>query len=166
LGNTLQNGEWGAQLCSPRNMSIHDQRFTLDVTWHHFTFTQPHGRSGTIFIHKTHISCAPYAFLRRAMKYNELKATILTLLTTEGWCDSNRIIERARSESGLSASSRAIRMALLRYHRYGLLNREWRRGEYVYKLSDRGARRLMWLRGLTTDQMANATEFRTNSGLD
>jgi DNA-binding PadR family transcriptional regulator len=91
-----------------------------------------------------------------ALKYNELKTAILDLLTTEGWCDSNRIIERARSESGISPSSRAVRMALLRYHRHGLLHREWRRGEYVYRLSDRGARRLVWLRGLTPDQLTDS----------
>jgi hypothetical protein len=87
------------------------------------------------------------------LRYNELKTVILDLLTTEEWCGSNRIIERARSESGLSGSSRAVRMALLRYHRYGLLHREWRRGEYVYKLSDRGARRLAWLKGLSADRL-------------
>jgi DNA-binding transcriptional regulator PaaX len=86
------------------------------------------------------------------MRYNELKATILSLLTTEGWCDSNQIIERASSESGLPTSSRAIRMGLLRYHRQGLLHRERRNGEYFYKLSDRGARRLVWLKDLSTDQ--------------
>jgi DNA-binding PadR family transcriptional regulator len=102
----------------------------------------------------------------RALRYNELKTAILNLLTTEGWCDSNRIIERARSESGLSASSRAVRMALLRYHRHGLLHREWRRGEYVYRLSDRGARRLVWLRGLTTDELAGSVESMTHSGLN
>ena len=97
-----------------------------------------------------HIVCPSYASVGEALRYNQLKTVILDLLTTEGWCDSNRIIERARSESGLSGSTRAVRMALLRYHRHGLLHREWRRGEYVYKLSDRGARRLMWLKGLTT----------------
>jgi DNA-binding GntR family transcriptional regulator len=100
------------------------------------------------------------------MKYNELKTTILNLLTTEGWCDSNQIIERARSESGLPASSRAVRMALLRYHRHGLLHREWRRGEYVYKLSDRGARRLVWLRGLAPSQLAGSLGSMTRSRLN
>jgi hypothetical protein len=112
------------------------------------------------------ISHVQLRLVRAAMKYNELKTTILNLLTTEGWCDSNRIIERARSESGLPASSRAVRMALLRYHRYGLLHREWRRGEYVYKLSDRGARRLMWLRGLTPDPSEDPVGSVTRSGLD
>jgi hypothetical protein len=154
ISNALHDSEWGAQLRSQEETSTYDQRHALDVTRHHFTFTQSYARSATILIRKPHIPCPKYALLRTGMKYNELKSTILNLLTTEGWCDSNRIIERARSESGLAASSRAVRMALLRYHRHGLLHREWRRGEYVYKLSDRGARRLVWLRGLTPDQLA------------
>jgi len=88
----------------------------------------------------------------RQLRYNQLKAVVLQILTTDGWCDSNRIIERVQSEVGLSSSPRAVRMALLRYHRYGLLHREWRRGEYVYKLSDRGAGRLLWLKGMTTSR--------------
>ncbi|MCJ7457265.1 hypothetical protein MUP07_11090 [Candidatus Bathyarchaeota archaeon] len=100
------------------------------------------------------------------MRYNELKTAILQVLTTEGWCDSNRVIERARSELRLPATPRAIRMALLRYHRYGLLHREWRSGEYSYRLSDRGARRLVWLRGLATNQPADVAASKKLSGLD
>jgi len=113
-----------------------------------------------------HITCFGYAQSGEALRYNELKTVILDLLTTEGWCDSNRIIERARSESALSGSSRAVRMALLRYHRHGLLHREWRRGEYVYKLSDRGARRLVWLKGLTADRLTASAASMTRSRLD
>ncbi len=89
------------------------------------------------------------------MRYNELKTIVLQILTTDGWCDSNRIIERVQSEGGCKASPRAVRMALLRYHRYGLVHREWRSGEYAYRLSDRGAGRLLWLKGMLTDQMEN-----------
>jgi DNA-binding transcriptional regulator PaaX len=86
----------------------------------------------------------------RQLRYNQLKLVVLQILTTDGWCDSNHIIERVQSEVGLSASPRAVRMALLRYHRYGLLHRKWRSGEYAYTLSDRGAGRLLWLKGMTT----------------
>jgi len=111
------------------------------------------------------ISYTRPGLVRRPLRYNELKTVILNLLTTEGWCDSSRIIERARSESGLSASARAIRMALLRYHRYGLVHRERRHGEYVYRLSGRGAKRLVWLRGLPTDQPADPVDFSAHSRL-
>jgi len=90
--------------------------------------------------------------LGRQLRYNQLKTMVLQILTTDGWCDSNRVIERVQSEVGLSASPRAVRMALLRYHRYGLLHREWRRGEYLYRLSDRGAGRLLWLKGMATSR--------------
>ena len=162
----MHDSEWGAHESSHGNTSTCDQRFALDVTRHHFTFTQSHGGSTTILIRKPHIPCPNYALSGAAMKYNELKTTILNLLTTEGWCDSNRIIERARSESGLPTSSRAVRMALLRYHRYGLLHREWRQGQYVYRLSDRGARRLIWLRGLTPDQLTDSVGSMTRSRLN
>ena len=99
------------------------------------------------------------------MKYNELKVAILHLLTTDGWCKSNRIIARVRSELGLSASPRAVRMALLRYHRYGLLHREWRGGEYVYRLSDRGAKRLVWLRETAPVESTGAEANRASSRL-
>jgi len=102
---------------------------------------------------------------RTALRYNELKTIILHILTTEGWCNSNQIIARVRSELGRSASSRAVRMALVRYHRHGLLHREWHGGAYVYRLSDRGARRLVWLRGLATDRTAASLDSSTLSGL-
>lgn len=109
-------------------------------------------------IRKTHITKPIRRLQLRSLKYNELKTAVLHVLTTEGWCDSKRIIERAQSELGLSVTSRAIRMALLRYHRYGLLHREWRRGEYAYRLSDRGARRLVWLRGLAPVESASIVD--------
>lgn len=80
------------------------------------------------------------------MRYNELKTAVLEVFTTEGWCTSSQVMEKVRLSKGLEASPRALRMALLRYHRQGLLHREWRRGEYAYKLSDRGAQRLLWLK--------------------
>ena len=146
-------------------MNTHDERFPLDVTGHRFTFTHRQWRSTTILTRNLHY-LRSRCFANGTLKYNELKTAILDLLTTEGWCDSNQIIERARSEAGLSASSRAVRMALLRYHRHGLLHREWRQGEYVYRLSDRGARRLVWLRGLTSDQLTGSVGPMMRSRLD
>ena len=99
------------------------------------------------------------------VRYNQLKTAVLHVLTTEGWCDSNHIIERARIELGLSVSSRAVRMALLRYHRYGLIHREWRRGQFAYSLSDRGAKRLVWLREISTTQPVESSGPKTSSSL-
>ena len=107
-----------------------------------------------IVMRKLDIAC----FTRRRrgnLRYNELKTTVLQVLTTNGWCSSNFVIERVNLELGCNASPRAVRMALLRYHRYGLVHREWRGGEYAYRLSDRGAGRLLWLKGLVTGQIEN-----------
>ena len=65
----------------------------------------------------------------------------------------------------MSTSPRAVRMALLRYHRYGLLHREWRHGQYQYRLSDRGARRILWLKGLAVDKTVGVSSEPV-SGLD
>ncbi len=42
----------------------------------------------------------------------------------------------------------AVRMALVRYYKQGLLNREKRAGTFTYSISDRGQRRLQWLESL------------------
>ena len=44
----------------------------------------------------------------------------------------------------------AVRMALVRYYKQGLLNRERRSGMFVYSISERGLRRLEWLESLET----------------
>jgi DNA-binding transcriptional ArsR family regulator len=118
-----------------------------------------------ISMRKIHIPRRTPGLQQRPLRYNELKTAVLHVLTTEGWCDSNRIIDRTRSELGLSLSSRAVRMALLRYYRYGLLHREWRRGEYAYRLSDRGATRLLWLRGLATVESTSPVDSKLSSRL-
>ncbi len=146
-------------------MSIGDSKVAQGVTLYQFTFTRYPRRSSVILMRKLDIAPSLVALLGIDLRYNELKTAILHVLTTEGWCDSNRIIQRTRSELGLSVSCRAVRMALLRYHRYGLLHREWRRGEYAYRLSDRGARRLVWLRGLAASQSASPADSETPSGL-
>jgi DNA-binding transcriptional regulator PaaX len=46
----------------------------------------------------------------------------------------------------LIIDQKAIQMALLRYHRQGLLNRRKNGKYYLYKISERGKTRLKWLR--------------------
>lgn len=150
--NSLHEWERPALDGSSVALNLHDVRTLRGVTPHRFTFTRCEDRSSSIFMHKLDIARRSMRDRRQELRYNELKTVILHVLTTDGWCDSNRIIERLGLEAGLSASPRAVRMALLRYHRHGLLHREWRHGEYVYKLSDRGASRLLWLKGLATPQ--------------
>jgi len=62
--------------------------------------------------------------------------------------DSRDVAQRLRDEHKEDASIRAIQMALMRYWRQGLLHRERRGGRYVYMLSHKGGRRLLWLKGI------------------
>jgi DNA-binding transcriptional regulator PaaX len=46
---------------------------------------------------------------------------------------------------GISLDIHAVRMALVRYYRHGLLRRERKGGTFSYALSERGIARLGWL---------------------
>lgn len=59
--------------------------------------------------------------------------------------DSLTVSDRLLNEKEIAISINALRMALLRYHKQGLLAREWRSGEYQYLLTAKGAARLEWL---------------------
>lgn len=77
--------------------------------------------------------------------YNELKICVLSLLKEQEELSSKATTVALCTLLGREASLRSIEMALLRYHRLGLLERTGRRGAYVYKLSEKGRRRLEWL---------------------
>jgi DNA-binding PadR family transcriptional regulator len=80
-------------------------------------------------------------------RYNEMKRLILSLFRAETPLTGQSVAERLRTEKKLAISLRAVQMALMRYHRQGLLHREKRSGRYVYSLTDKGGRRLQWLHG-------------------
>lgn len=80
-----------------------------------------------------------------ALDYNKLKIAVLELFTTSGPMDSLGVAGRLTNEKAIELSVNALRMALLRYHKQGLLGREWTRGEYRYTLTQKGAARLAWL---------------------
>ncbi len=80
------------------------------------------------------------------MRYNQLKRAILELFTTEGWCTSLQVGQKLEEIGTVVLDIHALRMALVRYHRQGLLVRERREGSYAYRLSEKGARRLLWLK--------------------
>ena len=78
------------------------------------------------------------------MDYNELKLHVLRLLS------DNRVRDSAAIATGLGAigvglEMHAIRMALVRYYKQGLLRRQRQSGLYVYTISERGMKRLEWL---------------------
>ena len=83
-------------------------------------------------------------------KYNEMKKFVLSLLTTDGLITSHDVARRLRDEHRVDTSIRAVQMALMRYWRQGLLHRERREGRYVYTLTEKGGRRLLWLKGIGT----------------
>ncbi|MFH0849055.1 MAG: hypothetical protein V1857_06100 [archaeon] len=77
--------------------------------------------------------------------YNELKVCLLSVLREQEELDSRATAVGAASLLSRHVSLRSIEMALLRYHRQGLLGRSGKRGAYMYRLSDKGIRRLEWL---------------------
>ena len=85
------------------------------------------------------------------MDYNERKLTILEAVDDLDEATSQEVYEHLignDDEVGLSA----VQMALLRYHRQGLLSR--RKIELVtrvYALTDKGLERLKWLKDIFSD---------------
>jgi len=78
------------------------------------------------------------------LDYNELKLSILRLLSDQGVRDSVAIASGLEA-SGVRMDMHAIRMALARYHEQGLLRRQRKAGLYIYEISERGRKRLEWL---------------------
>ena len=79
------------------------------------------------------------------LDYNQLKLLILQVLFKTGPTDSGSLqTELARSKLA-DVDIHALRMALMRYHRQGLLKRDRRGGTFLYALSERGIQRLRWL---------------------
>ena len=78
------------------------------------------------------------------MDYNELKAIILRTLSDGGLMSGDAVGNRLVGV-GVRVEIHAVRMALMRYYKQGLLRRERLSGIYSYALSERGVRRLAWL---------------------
>ena len=73
-------------------------------------------------------------------KYNETKLLVLLHL------ESVDVATAGETASSLGMSRESMSMALLRYHRWGLVNRHWDdSGFYLYSISDKGLERLYWL---------------------
>ncbi|HYY92577.1 MAG TPA: hypothetical protein VE955_11385 [Candidatus Dormibacteraeota bacterium] len=78
------------------------------------------------------------------MDYNELKIRILSLFKGSGEVSSDEIRNMLR-ESSLDLSDKAVKMALMRYTRQGLLARSKKRGVFHYRLTEKGVARRVWL---------------------
>ncbi len=79
-----------------------------------------------------------------ALDYNELKLIVLRIFSVGGWIDSEQVAQKL-AEGGLRVEIHAVRMALMRYFKQGLLKRRRTGGVFSYALSERGIRRLGWL---------------------
>jgi repressor of nif and glnA expression len=82
--------------------------------------------------------------IRVALDYNELKLLVLRLLSDQSVRDSATIASGLEA-SGMRVDVHAIRMALVRYYKEGLLRRQRKAGLYIYEISERGTKRLEWL---------------------
>lgn len=69
---------------------------------------------------------------------------VLRTLSKTGQVESNSVA-KVLAESGIVLDIHALRMALVRYYKQGLLKRERRGGVFFYSLSERGLNRLRWL---------------------
>jgi DNA-binding transcriptional regulator PaaX len=79
------------------------------------------------------------------LDYNELKLPILQLLSIESPMNSGMLSRRLANSKGITLNIHALRMALMRYYKQGLLKRERSGGAYTYAISERGFQRLRWL---------------------
>lgn len=79
------------------------------------------------------------------MDYNQLKLPVLRILSQEGPMDSIAIATRLRDSARIMIEIHALRMALVRYYRQGILKRTRSGGRHTYSISERGVARLKWL---------------------
>ena len=90
------------------------------------------------------------------MDYNRLKLVILQALSDAGPTDSEALAKRLEP-TGILVEIHALRMALMRYYKLGLLKRERQGGVLVYSLSERGTERLRWLQETKDNTVAPGT---------
>lgn len=81
------------------------------------------------------------------MEYNELKKFVLEILSDGKWRVSEDIFTETK-DLDYKAKLNALRMALMRYYRQGIIKRRRRSGAYEYRISNRGLERLAWLKSL------------------
>jgi DNA-binding transcriptional regulator PaaX len=79
------------------------------------------------------------------LNFNELKVPVLQLLVKHGSMDGVTVAKRLAESHALSIDIHAVRMALMRYYKQGLVRRERSGGVFKYTISQRGVQRLRWL---------------------
>ena len=78
------------------------------------------------------------------MDYNELKLHVLQIISEAGSVDSGTL-RKLLADRKIVIDIHAVRMALMRYYKQGLLRRVRSGGMFTYAISDRGIHRLQWL---------------------
>ena len=68
--------------------------------------------------------------------------------------NSEVLIKKLAESKAITLDIHALRMALMRYYKQGLLKRERSGGTFTYTISDRGIQRLRWLE----DQAKNSRD--------
>jgi DNA-binding transcriptional regulator PaaX len=81
----------------------------------------------------------------RNLDFNKLKVPILELFVDDGAMDGASLSKRLADLHHIAIDIHALRMALMRYYRQGLLRRERSGGVFKYTISQRGVQRLRWL---------------------
>jgi DNA-binding PadR family transcriptional regulator len=79
------------------------------------------------------------------LDFNKLKVPILELLVEDGAMDGASVSRRLAESNQIVIDIHALRMALMRYYKQGLLRRERSGGVFRYTISQRGVQRLRWL---------------------
>jgi len=89
------------------------------------------------------------------LDFNELKRLLLRTIVDHGAMDSIAI-SQSLPATKVVIEIHAVRMALVRYYRQGLLKRVRSSGQFTYSITDRGLRRLQWLEGQAKKTNSNA----------
>ena len=78
------------------------------------------------------------------MDYNQLKIRVLALFKESGELAGDDVRTLLR-ESKIELTDKAVKMALMRYSRQGILARSKKAGLFRYRLTEKGVARLAWL---------------------
>ena len=79
-----------------------------------------------------------------SLDYSQLKIQVLNLFLESQELASEEILKLLQ-ESKVESSDKAVKMALMRYSRQGLLARGKKAGVFHYRLTEKGLARRNWL---------------------
>jgi DNA-binding transcriptional regulator PaaX len=79
------------------------------------------------------------------LDYNRLKVAVLEVLSKNAGMDGVSVGRTLAELNDIKIDIHALRMALMRYYKQGLLRRERSGGAFKYTISQRGVQRLRWL---------------------